>query len=123
MFPVNYYRFQYDDRFLFCMFHHALDCKDFRTRYQANIQIRRISDRRQSLRVIERFRYKATKAKMVQSKIKQLDKLEIIEEPKKTNNKTFKFDINPSSESGKEVLNVMDLEIGYNKVLSKIDLR
>ena len=72
--------------------------------------------------LIERFRYKATKAKMVQSRIKQLDKIEIIEEPKPTYKKTFKMNINPSSESGNEVLNVEELEVGYNRVLTKINL-
>ena len=72
--------------------------------------------------LIERFRYKATKAKMVQSRIKQLDKIELIEEPKPTYKKTFKMNINPNSESGNEVLSIEDLEVGYNKVLTKINL-
>jgi len=72
--------------------------------------------------LIERFRYKATKAKMVQSRIKQLDKLEIIESPKKDNNKTFKMNINPLSESGKEVLTIKDLTVGYFKPLANINL-
>ena len=72
--------------------------------------------------LIERFRYKATKAKMVQSRIKQLDKMEIIQSPKKTNTKTFKMNINPYSESGKEVINIQNLEIGYDKSLALINM-
>lgn len=72
--------------------------------------------------LIDRFRYKATKAKMVQSRIKQLDKLDIIESPKKENNKVFKMNINPLSESGKEVLTIKDLSIGYDKILANISL-
>lgn len=72
--------------------------------------------------LIERFRYKATKAKMVQSRIKQLDKLEIIEPPKTTDKKSFKMNINPLSESGKDVLEVKELEIGYKETLAKINL-
>lgn len=72
--------------------------------------------------LIERFRYKATKAKMVQSRIKQLDKMEIIEPPKKTDNRAFKMNINPYSESGKEVVSIKDLSIGYNKVLAIINM-
>ena len=72
--------------------------------------------------LIERFRYKATKAKMVQSRIKQLDKLDIIEPPKKTENKSFKMNINPLSESGKDVLEIKELEIGYKNALARVNL-
>lgn len=72
--------------------------------------------------LIDRFRYKATKAKMVQSRIKQLDKLEIIEPPKSSNNKKFKMNINPLTESGKDVIIIEDLKIGYDKELSIINL-
>ncbi len=72
--------------------------------------------------LINKFRYKPTKAKMVQERIKQLEKLERIEEPPKENNKTFKMDINPLSESGKNVLFLNELEYGYDKALGRINL-
>lgn len=72
--------------------------------------------------LIDRFRYKATKAKMVQSRIKQLDKMEIIQSPKKGDSKSFKMNINPASESGKEVLTIKDLGFGYDKILSIVNL-
>ena len=72
--------------------------------------------------LIDRFRYKATKAKMVQSRIKQLDKMEKIESPKKADTKTFKMDINPVSESGKEVLSINELEFGYSKPFGRVNL-
>ena len=72
--------------------------------------------------LINRFRYKATKAKMVQERIKQLDKMEKIEEPRKADKKTFKMDINPASESGKEVLHINELEFGYTKPFGRINL-
>ena len=76
----------------------------------------------QTEELINRFRYKATKAKMVQERIKQLDKMERIEEPRKADKKTFKMDINPASESGKEVLHINNLEFGYDKVLGRVNL-
>lgn len=72
--------------------------------------------------LIDRFRYKATKAKMVQSRIKQLDKMEILPPPKVNKTKTFKMNINPSSESGKEVLTIRNLEVGYDKCLATLTL-
>lgn len=93
-------------------------------RYRSN-QKRYIEQQREikhEQELIERFRYKATKAKMVQSRIKQLDKMEVIEMPKHSENKTFKMNINPLSESGKEVLSIKDLSFGYDKALSSLNL-
>lgn len=74
---------------------------------------------------IERFRYKATKANAVQSRIKMLEKMEIIPKPEKSDNKAFKSRISPNIQSGNEVLSCNNLKIGYSKenVLSTIDLK
>ena len=63
---------------------------------------------------IERFRYKATKSNQVQSRIKQLDKLDIIEvdmEDKAALNIKFP----PSPRSGQIVFECKDAVIGYGK--------
>lgn len=75
-------------------------------------------------RLIERFRYKATKAKMVQSKIKLLDRMKIIDAPDRYDLRTFHADFQPITETGMEVLKTAALEIGYekSKPLAKIDL-
>ena len=78
--------------------------------------------------IADRFRYKATKAKMVKSKEKSIDRLkEDTYKPTKENNKNFTFDIKPAKQGGKEVLRCDSLEFGYNtdensKTLGKIDL-
>lgn len=64
---------------------------------------------------IERFRYKATKATAVQSRIKYLEKLEILPPPEHADNRTFHKKIKPNIESGSEVLDCTNLKIGHEK--------
>ena len=70
--------------------------------------------------LVERFRYKANKAAMAQSKLKQLERMELIEPPESYDNKTFKAAFQPTVRSVNDVLSVRDLAIGYDKVLSRI---
>lgn len=69
---------------------------------------------------IEKFRYKANKAAMAQSKIKYLERMDIIEAPEAYDSKTFLAEFEPDIRSVKDVLTVRDLEIGYNNVLSTV---
>lgn len=64
---------------------------------------------------IERFRYKATKANAVQSRIKQLEKMQILPKPQKSDNTAFKTRTKPEIESGSEILSCTNLKIGYDK--------
>jgi ATP-binding cassette subfamily F protein 3 len=71
---------------------------------------------------IERFRYKATKAVQVQSRIKQLDKIDIIEVDEEDNSRlNIKFP--PAPRSGKIVVEAKGLSKWYGKlqVLDCID--
>ena len=70
--------------------------------------------------LIERFRYKANKAAMAQSKIKALERMELIEPPESYDSKAFRAAFEPDFKSVNDVLTVRDLEIGYDKVLSKV---
>jgi len=72
---------------------------------------------------IERFRYKATKAVQVQSRIKQLEKLQRIEVDQQDNTK-LKFRFPPSPHSGKIILDIKSLTKKYGElmVLNDIDL-
>jgi ATP-binding cassette, subfamily F, member 3 len=72
---------------------------------------------------IERFRYKATKAVQVQSRIKQLDKIEIIEiEEEDKSALSIKFP--PAPRSGSIAVKIRDLSKSYGDylVLDNIDL-
>ncbi len=70
----------------------------------------------------DRFRYKATKAAMAQSKLKQLEKMEKIDAPERDNLKTFHADFSPLDLGVKDVLSVKDLQIGYDRALSTVSL-
>ena len=70
--------------------------------------------------LVERFRYKANKAAMAQSKLKQLERMDLIEPPETYDNRTFKAAFQPTVRSVNDVLSVRNLAIGYDKVLSEV---
>ena len=73
-------------------------------------------------RFIERFRYKATKARQVQSRIKMLEKMDRVEiDDYDSSSITFKFP--PAPHSGRMVVDAKQLSLGYGtlNVLDKID--
>ena len=72
--------------------------------------------------LVDRFRYKATKATMAQSKLKQIEKMDIIEAPEREDLSVFHFDLTPLDIGVKDVLSVKDLKIGYTDVLSNVSL-
>ncbi|MDD3034488.1 MAG: ABC-F family ATP-binding cassette domain-containing protein [Bacteroidales bacterium] len=72
---------------------------------------------------IERFRYKATKSNQVQSRIKQLEKIDRIEmEPEDHSKLTVKFP--PAPRSGQVVVKCTDLKMQYDKkvIFDKVNL-
>lgn len=73
--------------------------------------------------LIEKFRYKKNKAAFAQSKMKYLDRMERIEDPK-SDEKTFKARFTPKVRGGKRVLEVKELCIGYDAAspLCKVNL-
>lgn len=71
-------------------------------------------------KLIERFRYKATKAKMVQSKIKLLDHMKIIYAPENFDTKTYRSNFQPRLQSSRQVLSVTNLQIGYDAPLATV---
>ncbi|MBI9108125.1 MAG: ABC-F family ATP-binding cassette domain-containing protein [Spirochaetales bacterium] len=72
---------------------------------------------------INRFRFQATKAKQVQSRIKQLDKIERIELPESMKKIHFTFPQPPHS--GRQVLRIENLYKAYGsqKVLNNLSIR
>ncbi len=70
----------------------------------------------------ERFRYKATKAAMVQSKLKVIDHMDLIDRPDEDDSRTFHADFTPKVKSYKDVLTVRELTVGYDKPLVTVNL-
>ena len=93
---------------------------DFVEQKEINYQLK-LAEYNKNLKEIERltaladrFRYKATKAKMVQSKDKVIEKLEAKTfKPMEADTKTFHVKIVPNKTGGKEVLRCSDLVVGY----------
>ncbi len=77
-------------------------------------EIKRLND------IANRFRYKPTKAKMAMSKLKQIERMVKVEQPNKYDLTTFKTNFEVKKQSGNEVLNVQNLEIGYNEKLQNV---
>jgi ATP-binding cassette subfamily F protein 3 len=88
---------------------------------QARVQGRKVA---QIERFIERFRYKKTKARQVQSRIKQLDRMERIEVPT-TKTKSVKFHFPQPPRSGRTVITLKDIvkRYGDHTVYDGLDLQ
>jgi ATP-binding cassette subfamily F protein 3 len=78
---------------------------------QARVQGRKVA---QLERFIERFRYKKTKARQVQSRIKQLDRMERIE-VRDTRVKSVKFRFPQPPRSGRVVITLNDIAKSYGE--------
>ena len=73
--------------------------------------------------LVIRFKYKPTKAAMAQSKLKQIERMVPIEAPESYDLRTFHADFEPLDAGVKDMLTVDRLAVGYDKVLSTVDLK
>jgi ATP-binding cassette subfamily F protein 3 len=78
---------------------------------------------KQTQEFIERFRYKATKARQVQSRIKQLDKIEVVEVESEEDEIHFHFP--PPQQSGRVVMELNNLGKHYGalEVFNNLDYK
>ena len=72
--------------------------------------------------LIEKFRYKKNKAAFAQSKIKYLERMEKIEDPKKADTKAFKAKFVCGVRGGRNVLSLDHFRVGYDKPLAEVTL-
>lgn len=73
--------------------------------------------------IIERFKNKPTKVAMTRSKLKQIEHMEKIAPPQRYDTKSFKAKFKPLQQGGSEVLNIQNLEIGYDQILAKVNVQ
>lgn len=99
----------------------AAEKRELRLRQQKEYEAGQ-KERERLENLVERFRYKATKAAMAQSKLKQLEKMETIDSPERYDLRTFHADFTPLDIGVKDVLSVRDLCVGYEKPLSTVNL-
>lgn len=78
---------------------------------------------KQTMRFVERFRAKSTKAKQVQSRVKQLEKIDIIELA--DDEQQIRFSFPPAPPSGRDVLQLEGLSKSYQgrQVFSDVNLQ
>ena len=107
---------------------HTGNYHDYLVARESTLQNKRAASARQQreiekqMRFVERFRSKATKASQVQSRLKQLEKIQIIELPRATKKVGYSFPEPPRS--GSEVITLTNVSKSYgdNVVYRGIDL-
>jgi len=70
----------------------------------------------------ERFRYKPTKASMALSKLKEIERMVIIEKPRFYDKRSFRINFKDIPKPGREILRVSNLLFGYVDVLGELSL-
>lgn len=70
--------------------------------------------------IVDKFKNKPTKVAMTRSKQKQIEHMDKIEAPERYDIRSFRTHFEPKRTTGKEVLRVSGLEIGYDRVLSEV---
>ena len=88
--------------------------------HQRQLQVKKIKE---TQKFIDRFRYKSTKAKQVQSRINQLEKTELIELPESEKEITLDFPVPPSSGKVNVELKSVYKSYGDISVFNGIDFK
>ncbi len=72
--------------------------------------------------IYERFRYKPSKASLAMSRLHQLEKMDILEKPRKEDTKVFKTNLEEIKPSGTIVFGLKNVTFGYDKPLAKLNM-
>ncbi len=71
--------------------------------------------------LVERFKYKPTKASMARSKLKQIEHMQKADRPDRYDLKSFHASFQPEKQTVKSVLLASGLEVGYDSVLAELN--
>lgn len=71
--------------------------------------------------IIDKFKNHPTKVSMARSKMKAIEHIVKIEPPKRYDTRSFLSHFKPGRDSGKDVLDINELKIGYDSVLSAVN--
>lgn len=77
-------------------------------------EIKRLTD------LVNKFKYKPSKASMAMSKLKMIERMTKIDKPESFDKKTFSINFNPVNTSYREVLKLKDASIGYKNELFNV---
>lgn len=101
---------------------HYLQAKDdyLQKNHEAYLRQQKEIDRLNAL--IEKFRYKKNKAAFAQSKMKYLDRMDRIEDSKSDRSR-MKASFSSERKGGEKVLEVQNLKIGYDSILSDVSFK
>ena len=72
--------------------------------------------------LVERFKNKPSKVAMTRSKLKQIEHMELVARPADYDTKSFHAAFTPKLETGKDVLFIKDLVIGYDSPIATVNL-
>ena len=72
--------------------------------------------------LVEKFKNKPSKVAMTRSKLKQIEHMDKIEMPDNFDTKSFRANLTPQVITGKDVLSVRELNIGYDRPLATISM-
>ncbi len=100
-----------------------LKYKEERDKLVENQFIQQQKKIKETEKFIERFRYKATKAKQVQSRIKQLEKIDLIELPENKSEINIKFPEPPQSGKINIELDSISKSYGEKKIFEKVSFK
>jgi ATP-binding cassette subfamily F protein 3 len=89
---------------------------------QQSAYVRQQKDIERLQTLIEKFRYKKSKAAFAQSKIKYLDRMERVQ-VEQVDSKNFHAHFTPKVKGGEQVLETDHLQIGYDHVLTEITMK
>ncbi len=79
-------------------------------------EINRLND------IVDKFKNKPTKVAMTRSKLKQIEHMDKVDMPDSFDTKSFRANLTPLVETGKDVLSVRNLVIGYDVPLATVSM-